>query len=211
MQAVSDREGQRKRFRPVWDTLIGGAVFLVPVGIVVFVLGRAFGVALKLVKPVIDVLPIESVGGIALVNVAAILLVVLICMIAGKIARSRIGKVFAERIEEKIHIIFPRYSFVKSMAESMTGVEKSNDLVPCIVSLDDASQVAFEVERLEAGGVVVYLPGSPDPWSGAVLVVTAERVKPLDVEFTEAVRSLKQAGRGTAALMEGRTDVFFDA
>ena len=183
--------------RPLRDTFIGGALFLVPIGVAVFVLVRIFKIVIDVITPVIAVLPVETVGGIALVNIAAVLVMVLVCMFAGKAARSRIGKVVARRMEEKIHFIFPRYSFVKSMAGAMAGAEDSIELDPIVVKLDDSSQIAFEVERLEDGGVVVYLPGAPDPWSGSVILVTADRVTPLDREFTDMIRTLKQARRST--------------
>jgi uncharacterized membrane protein len=49
--------------------------------------------------------------------------------------------------------------------------------------------------------VVVFLPGSPDPWSGVVSLVTPDRVTPLQVDFTTAVRAMKLAGRGTLKIL----------
>ena len=199
----------KRSIRPLRDTFVGGALFLVPIGVAIFVLARIFKIVIDIITPVIAVLPVETVGGIALVNIAAVLLMVLVCMFAGKAARSRIGKRLSRGMEEKIHFIFPRYSFVKSMAGAMAGADHTIELDPIIVRLDDSSQIAFEVERLSSGGIVVYLPGAPDPWSGSVVLVTEDRVSPLNREFTDVIRTLKQAGRGTAEVLDGESGLFY--
>jgi hypothetical protein len=58
-------------------TLIGGAVFLVPVMIVIMILGKAVSVMLLIAQPMAALLPVDTVGGIALANVIALLCVLL--------------------------------------------------------------------------------------------------------------------------------------
>ena len=50
--------------------------------------------------------------------------------------------------------------------------------------------------------VTVYLPGSPDPWSGSVAHVTPDRVTPLNADFNAVVKAVRKVGRGSAALIE---------
>ena len=72
-----------------------------------------------------------------------------------------------------------------------------------LVSFDDHQLIAVEVERLDDGRVVVFLPGAPDPWSGSVVLVSPDRVAALPVEIGAMHRALKGIGRGSAALMGG--------
>ncbi len=51
------------------------------------------------------------------------------------------------------------------------------------------------------GRVVVYVPGAPDPWSGAVFVMTADRVEPLEASMPAAVKNIRALGRGTTRLL----------
>ena len=76
--------------------------------------------------------------------------------------------------------------------------ERRKTLKTVLVRLDDQSQIAFEVERLADGRVVVFLPGAPDPWSGASVLVDAARLTPIDLETFQAERLMKTLGRGTA-------------
>jgi uncharacterized membrane protein len=52
-----------------------------------------------------------------------------------------------------------------------------------------------EVERADDGTVVAFLPGAPDSRSGNVVFLTPDRVEPLDINFGEVTRSLRQFGR----------------
>ena len=72
---------------------------------------------------------------------------------------------------------------------------------PVLARMDDASQLAFEVERLEDGRVVVYVPGAPDPWSGGILVMTEDRIEPLPISMVAAVQNLRALGRGTNTIL----------
>ncbi|GEM_PF-3583249 len=49
--------------------------------------------------------------------------------------------------------------------------------------------------------VAVYLPGAPDPRSGVLSYLTADRVQPIDTGFTEIARTCKKLGRGSGAML----------
>ena len=90
-------------------------------------------------------------------------------------------------MDDRLLDIFPRYSFIKAMASGLAQEEVAAMKV-VMIRFDDQSQLGFEVERT-AEQVVVFLPGSPDPWSGAVCFVTPDRVAQLDVDFKSPSRS----------------------
>ena len=59
--------------------------------------------------------------------------------------------------------------------------------MPILVTFDEYFQVAFETDRTVQRTVAIYLPGAPNPWSGNVVFVAANRVKNLSVSVTEAL------------------------
>jgi len=67
-----------------------------------------------------------------------------------------------------------------------------------IVKFDDNAQIAFEIERTERGNVVVYLPGSPNPWSGSVGYFEEDRVERLEMSVPDAINNIRHLGRGSA-------------
>lgn len=70
------------------------------------------------------------------------------------------------------------------------------------IRFDDLAQIAFEVERGPGDLVTVYLPGSPDPWSGSVAHVESDRVDQLGGDFASVVKTLRKVGRGSISLLE---------
>ena len=69
-------------------TLVGGLVFLVPIIVVVAILGKAFGLMAALAAPLATWIPIDSIGGVALANLLAVAAIVVLCFVAGLVARS---------------------------------------------------------------------------------------------------------------------------
>ncbi len=72
-------------------TLIGGVAFLVPIVVLLMVLGKAFELMSRLAAPVQRFVPLESIGGIAVADLVAVLAMVLVCLLAGLFAMSRPG------------------------------------------------------------------------------------------------------------------------
>lgn len=176
-------------------TVLGGLIFLVPFVVVLLILGKAFAITRAAAAPIAGAIGIDHVGAFALIDLLAVLLLVGVCWLAGHLATSRRGRALYEAFDEKLLNLFPRYGFVKSMTESLAAGKDQVTLPVVLVRFDDQSQLGFEVERSDVQ-VVVFLPGSPDPWSGAVSLVSPDRVQRLDVDFKTAVKSIRLLGRG---------------
>jgi uncharacterized membrane protein len=183
-------------------TIIGGLVFLVPVVIIVAILGKALEIMLLVAKPLDALIPSGSIGGIAIVNVLAVLAVVLFCFIAGVISRSALAKKAYSALDTAL-LAIPGYAFIKGFTDSISSSEKAaKSFLPVIVQFDDNAQIGFEVERIDGGNVVVYLPGAPNPWSGSVAYFSEERVKHLNMTVAQAVGNIRQLGRGSDQISE---------
>lgn len=194
-----------KSFGFLKTTAIGGLIFLLPLIVVGALVGQVVPIVMSVAEALGDVLPadLKSAGGIALLVLLAIGVILLLCFVAGLLARRSFVKQLAEFFEKKLLLLFPRYAIIREqMAGTLGGNDAESRLKPVFVRFDDMSRLAFETERTENGLVAVYLPGSPDPWSGYVVHVAAERVDVLDVEFPEAVQVVEQLGRGSDKLLE---------
>ncbi len=182
-------------------TIVGGVVFLVPFVALAFVLGKALAIMRRVVAPLSRLLPFESVGGVLMVDVIAVVGIFALCLLAGLLARSSTGRALATRIEETMLATIPGYQFAKGMADSLaSSQELAQSFTPVLARFDDYTQLAFEVDRTKAGAVVVYLPGAPNPWSGSVVYVDPERIERTELSMMEAVRNIRQLGRGSSEL-----------
>lgn len=187
---------------PFVTTLIGGVVFLLPMVVVLIVVGQGLALTRQVAQPLISRLPYSTVGGVALVTVAAVALLVVMCYGAGLLARAAAGRELSDRFEARLQTIYPRYAVVKAMSQGLHGALGQRVLQPVLVNFDDHQLVAFDIERLHDGRAVVFLPGAPDVWSGSVVLVAPERIEPLDVDSVALTRSLQRLGQGTAAVLD---------
>lgn len=180
-------------------TALGGLIFLVPFVIVIVIGGKALALMRAVAQPIAVQLGIEHIGAVAVIDMLAVVMLIVVCCLAGLLATRGRSQRLQQTFDRILLELFPRYTFIKSMTESL-GVETFEKTPKTVmVHFDDQSQIAFEVERQD-GWVVVYLPGSPDPWSGAVSLVKPERVQDVDADFKAAVKCMRLAGRGAGAL-----------
>lgn len=185
----------------VKTTVIGGLFFLIPLVVLLLILAKAYDVMKAIAHPLSSYLKVDSVSGVAFANLLAVVLVIALCFLAGLLARSSWMRRLVGRFERRVMQKVPLYQMVKTTVESVLPLHREQGLQPVLVEFDDCSQLGLEVERQAGGQVVVYLPGSPNPWSGSVLLTVADRVKPLPVTMLATMHSLQQLGKGANALM----------
>jgi uncharacterized membrane protein len=154
-------------------------------------------------------LPIGSAVGYAAVVGISLAGIVFACFACGVLARRRLAKRFSESIEKYLLALFPRYTILKEQLTGNIGGEVlRNTLKPVLVRLPGHTRIGFEVERhgdhadAVRESVTVFLPGSPDPWSGQVVVVQSHHVEQLFSPFNETVATFEQLGRGSQALID---------
>lgn len=184
-------------------TVIGGLVFLVPVIVIVMVIGKALQLSRRVAEPLASFIPLDTIGGVALANVIGGVVLIVLCFAAGMAARSSLASAFVREAETRLLWKLPGYSFFKGLVDGISGEDANANasMQPVLIKLDDASQLGFEIERLDDGRVVVFVPGAPDPWSGDVLVLEAGRVESLPITMMAAVQNIRMLGRGTKAFL----------
>ena len=183
-------------------TIVGGLIFLIPVLVAVMLVGKAFELMLNVAVPLGEIIPVDSVGGVAVANVIAVVAILVICFIAGLIGGSNLGQNIFKYLDDKLSLLIPGYAFIKGITDGVNnGNEDTQSLKPVLVRFDDQLQAAFEVERNETI-VVIFIPGAPDARSGGVAYVTPDRVEPLDSNFISVISSMKRFGKGSSAFID---------
>ena len=179
-------------------TAIGGFVFLIPAVIIVIALGKLIGGLKTFAKALAPIFGIESLVGGFVLDIVAFAVIVLICFAAGLLARRAAAKRVREKLDRSLLNFIPGYAFIKGFADNLRQTEEiSASFAPVMVRFDDYVQMAFETERLPNGNVAVYLPGAPNPWSGSVVFVSNDRIKPLSISLPDALRNIRTLGKGS--------------
>lgn len=191
-------------------TAIGGLFFLLPLIVIAVLLGQVLQVVAWVAGEISksDLLPDQSPRGFAIVFLAALALIILACFFCGVLARRSLARKFTRSIEKYLLMLFPRYAiFKEQLSGNIGGQQYKTRLTPVLVQFHDYQRVAFEVEknRLDPATaselVTVYLPGSPDPWNGTVLLVKGEQVSPLATDFLTACGAFETLGDGMQKLL----------
>jgi uncharacterized membrane protein len=189
--------------RLIKTTVIGGIVFLVPIVIAIAVVGKGLEFTGKIAAPLASVLPMGVFGEVAIVHhLLALLILIVICFLAGLAAKTALAGRFVESLETSFLSKVPAYALMKTKTQTMLTPEDTEGMTPVLARFDDSWQVALEIERVEGDKVVLFLPGSPDPWSGSVCVLDAERVTPMgDATVGLAASISKRLGKGSGELL----------
>jgi len=194
-----NKQAFMKKF--VVTATVGGMLFLIPLVFVVVIFGKAFQIMTRVAEPIIRVLPADHIAGIGLVNIVAALLVLLICIVAGLIARGPKAQAFYQKIDGTLAELVPSYIWTKTVVRNLAGDVDTESFKPVVVRLDDQLVLAFEMERGADGLVVVFMPGAPDVHSGNVAYVAADRVEPLSTSLLDINKTLKHMGKGALPLL----------
>jgi uncharacterized membrane protein len=177
-------------------TLVGGLVFLVPAIALLVVVGKALAILRKLARPLTEHLPIHTVFGVLAADVIVIALLVVLCFFGGLLARVSFARRLVGKAETGMLWRIPGYGLLKGLTDSFDKRTGTSSMHPVLVHSGGQSQLAFEVEQLDDGRRVIYVPSSPDPRAGSVLIVDPDRIEPVPMSFVSAITSLRALGRG---------------
>ena len=183
-------------------TAIGGLLFLLPLIVLGALVGQIAPIILSAATALNQYIPVKTPAGIAVLIGLSIAILLLLSFAAGMFARWSLGKKISTAFEKKLALFFPRYSILKDqMADTIGGNETKPQMKPVLVVFDECQRIAFETERDEEQNLAtIFLPGSPDPWSGKVVMVKLDRVTRLNADFGHAAATCEQVGRGSIAM-----------
>jgi uncharacterized membrane protein len=190
-------------------TALGGLFFLLPLIVIGALIGQAVPIVLTIAEVLGEVIPVRTPGGIALLIVLAFVILVFVCFGAGLLAERSLAKRMSETFEKNLLLLFPRYAvFKEQLAGSIGGDATAPRMKPVLARFDDNLRIGFEIERTATGLVTVYLPGAPDPWSGRVMFLDADRVEPMQGDFGMIVSTFEKLGRDSAAVASGQSPTY---
>lgn len=188
----------------VWTALkryfISGVLVVVPLIITYLVLRFLFDLIDGLLSPLLQSVLGYYVTGLGVVTT------LLIIVFAGIVTRNFIGArlhALGDSVLLRVPVIRPVYSAAKQLLESITGKQGRSFKEVALVTYPREGSLAlgFVARRtkVERDGkiverVSVFVPSTPTPVSGAVILVPASDVIVLDMTVEEAVKFLVSGG-----------------
>ena len=118
-------------------TIVGGVIFLIPIAILVAVIGKGLEITGAIGKPIAHLLPVDMIGGFAVAQVLAIVLLLLVCFLAGLLARAAIARKLVDGLEADVLSKVPAYALLKTKTQSMLSPEDVEGMSPVVVRFDE--------------------------------------------------------------------------
>jgi uncharacterized membrane protein len=186
----------------VVSSLVGGLVIVVPLYLSVLLILKAMQAVAGVVRPIAKLLP----EWFPAEQVLSLLLVLIVCFLIGVAVRAPAGRAARERIEKSLFQKIPGYTLFRSLTEQLAGSREEHVWKPALAEIEEALVPAFIIEEFEDGRFTVFVPSAPTPVSGSVYILTPERVHPVDVPFTHAIKALSRWGSGSKELVAAMKD-----
>ena len=178
-------------------SIVAGLVIVVPLYLSVLLLLKAMQAVGGLVRPLSKLLP----KWFPAEHVLSFFLILGVCFLIGVAVGTRAGQAVREWIERNIFERIPGYALFRSLTQQLTGSREERVWKPALAEIEEALVPAFIIEEFEDGRFTVFVPAAPTPFSGSIYILTPERVHPVDVPFTHAIKALSRWGSGSKELV----------
>lgn len=182
---------------PLWKALARGLLIVVPVYLAGLLLLKGMSSVAKLVRPLAQLLP----DWVPADQFLSLLLVLAICVAIGASVGTRIGRGARNWIEKNLFERIPGYGLIRNLTQQVAGQSIESIWKAALIEIEDALVPAFIIEELEDGRYTVFVPSIPTPFAGAVYILDRQRVHPVHVPFTDAVRVVSKWGSGAKDLV----------
>ena len=183
------------------NTLVGGLLIVLPIYLTVLVLLKGMQSLAALVRPLAMLLP----AWLPAENLLSLALVLVVCFLSGVAVRTRVGGILRQWMDRAVFERLPGYGLFRSLTQRLAGEGRENVWKPALVEIEEALVPAFIIEEVADDRFTVFVPSVPTPLAGAVYILSRERVHPLDVSLTQAIKSISRWGSGSKDLVAAMT------
>ncbi len=191
--ATPDRSGIGSK---VIRVLIDGLMVVVPIGAIVLLIIGIWQRLSDAAKPVS--------GPFGHPALAGAILLLLLCLVIGFLVRSAVGRWVQQALESALFEKIPGYRLLRAFVGQGPAAEPGHrPMRPALAAIEEGLCPALVVDECADGRLVVFVPGSPAPVSGAIYLFTPDKVTILDVPLLAFLQAIASWGYGLRELVEG--------
>ena len=187
----------KKLLLHIRTTLIAGLLSILPIGVTLFVLKFFFELLDPILGPIFDMGNVRIFPGLGVIVLLILLYVVGI--ITTKILSARIVNL-GHKLIERIPVISSIYSTTRSGVEILSGTQGFESRGVVLVDFPRPAMKAIGLITAELGVlngepmVAVYIPTTPVPSSGFLIVVALSDVTHTDISVDDAMKIIVSGG-----------------
>ena len=177
----------------------GIVLFLFPIMLLIFIFGKAIKIVQSIILPIKSHLPAERIFGIGILSLISLVLILLVCYIAGMLTESKKVKSFLSFIEDNLLIFIPGYALIKSGARDAIG-DADDKWKVVMIAEDEEWKFGIEVDKQPDGYSTIFFPEPPDAKSGEMKLIHESKLKRINLPVSKLVNVIRNYGRGAGDL-----------
>ena len=179
----------------------GIVLFLFPIMLLIFIFEKAIKIVQSIILPIKSHLPAERIFGIGILSLISIVLILLVCYIAGMLTESKKVKSFLSFIEDNLLIFIPGYAMIKSGARDAIG-DADDKWKVVMIAEDEEWKFGIEVDKQPDGYSTIFFPEPPDAKSGEMKLIHESKLKRINLPVSKLVNVIRNYGRGAGDLLK---------
>ena len=177
--------------------LVAGVLVVAPIYVAGLLLLKAMKSLSGLVQPLAKLLPEWLPAN----RIFSLLLVMMVCFLVGITVRTRTGRALWGRMEYSLFQKIPGYTVVRGFTQQLAGETQGESWKPALAEIEEALVPAFIIEELDGGLFTVFVPSVPTAFSGAVYILSQDRVHPVNVPIAHVIKAVSRWGSGCKNLV----------
>lgn len=188
----------------ILNTVVGGLVVILPLGILFLVLQFILGIAAALLQPLTSLMGFATEDGGLLVGFISSLMLIILLFMIGIAVSSAKGKRSFLYVERKYFHKIPFYGTLRDTIEAFVERERTpfSDVVLIDCYGTGVMMTGLVTDEHPSGMVTVFVPTAPNPANGCVYHAPKHMLVYLDCSIEETMRTIVGVGVGSARLFD---------
>lgn len=188
------------------NNLLVGVAVMLPITIILVFLHWLYATTTEWIRPLTEFVVAKSGLGPWLADFIVIALIAIVLFLMGLVVRTRIGGFLLGLVEQGLFKNIPGYKLVKETVGQFVATDRPSPFSKvALVHLfgDEVSTTAFVTAEHDNGFLTVFVPTGPNPTSGLMFHVPANRVRILEgISVETAMRTVIGCGVGAQPILK---------
>lgn len=184
-------------FKFIKTTVIGGLLFILPLVLIFILIEKAIHLLRGPVQKLLPMFAGYDVAGVTLISLATLIGLIVLCFLAGLLARTSIAARAVEATENKVLSNLPGYQLLKDATSRFAGMESEDGSKVGMIAEGEGWRICLVLDGAN-DWVTVYMPdgGPAGGTAGEVRILPASEVVITDLPWLTLATGLRKGGRG---------------
>jgi uncharacterized membrane protein len=171
--------------------------FLIPTIILFVIFEKAIVIAQIIIHPIKAELPDVDIYGFVFFSLLSLLIILLVCNLAGRISESKWAKSFYCFMEKNLYEYIPGYTMIKSMASETVKDTSDGNWKVVVINEDGDLIYGIEVDKRPDGYSMVFFPAPPDAKTGRIKLIQESKFRRIDFSANKLIKIIRNYGSGS--------------